>query len=142
MVRIHNKFVKYLFLFLVGGFAYCFIEIMARGYSHISMLVAGGVCFVCIGLLNENKKYSMSFLSQMVISAGIITGVEFITGIIVNRMMGLHVWDYSEKPYNILGQCCLLYVVIWFFLSPVAIVADDYLRYWFMGGKRPKYKLL
>ncbi|WP_167957243.1 putative ABC transporter permease [Anaerosporobacter faecicola] len=139
MVKIKNNFLKYILLFFVGGYAYCGIEILARGYSHISMLIAGGICFIAIGLLNEKTSTGMSFLSQMVVSSVIITTVEFITGVIVNLWMGLQVWDYSNQPYNVLGQVCLLYVFIWFFLSPLAILADDYLRYWLMGKEKPKY---
>lgn len=104
------------------------------------MLIAGGVCFILIGLLNENSPYRMSFVSQMVVSSVIITGVEFVTGLIVNVWLGLNVWDYSNLPYNVLGQICLLYVFIWFFLSPLAIISDDYLRYLLMGEKKPRYR--
>ena len=77
----------------------------------------------------------------MVISAGIITTVEFTVGIIVNVWLKLGVWDYSSKPYNLLGQVCLLYTNLWFLLSLFAILLDDYLRYFFMKEEKPKYKL-
>ncbi|MDF2843527.1 MAG: putative rane protein [Herbinix sp.] len=141
MLMVYNRFLKYTFLFLTGGFAYGAIEILTRGYSHISMLIAGGICFVLIGLLNEVYSWDMSLLSQMVISAGIITTVEFTVGIIVNVWLKLGVWDYSSKPYNLLGQVCLLYTNLWFLLSLFAILLDDYLRYFFMKEEKPKYKL-
>ena len=141
MLMVYNRFLKYTFLFLTGGFAYGAIEILTRGYSHISMLIAGGICFVLIGLLNEVYSWDMSLLSQMVISAGIITTVEFTVGIIVNVWLKLGVWDYSSKPYNLLGQVCLLYTNLWFLLSFFAILLDDYLRYFLMKEEKPKYKL-
>ncbi|MFT4145779.1 MAG: hypothetical protein QM644_15105 [Mobilitalea sp.] len=141
MLIVYNRFLKYTFLFLTGGFAYGAIEILTRGYSHISMLIAGGICFVLIGLLNEVYSWKMSLLSQMVISAGIITTVEFTVGIIVNVWLKLNVWDYSSKPYNLMGQVCLLYTNIWFLLSLFAILLDDYLRYFLMKEEKPKYKL-
>ena len=141
MLLVYNRFLKYTFLFLTGGFAYGAIEILTRGYSHISMLIAGGICFVLIGLLNEVYSWDMSLLSQMVISAGIITTVEFTVGIIVNVWLKLGVWDYSSKPYNLLGQVCLLYTNLWFLLSLFAILLDDYLRYFLMKEEKPKYKL-
>ncbi|WP_455714851.1 putative ABC transporter permease [Anaerosporobacter sp.] len=104
------------------------------------MMIAGGICFILIGLLNENSQDRMSFISQMVVSSVIISGVEFLTGVIVNLWLGLNVWDYSNKPYNVLGQICLLYVSIWFFLSPLDIIADDYLRYWLICERRSKYR--
>ncbi|HWT76380.1 MAG TPA: hypothetical protein VN258_16910 [Mobilitalea sp.] len=141
MLIVYNNFLKYTFLFLTGGFAYGGIEILSRGRSHISMLIAGGICFVLIGLLNEVFPWDMAILSQMVISAGIVTTVEFIIGLIVNVWMKLNVWDYSNKPYNVMGQVCLLYTNIWFFLSLFAILLDDYLRYYLLKEEKPRYKL-
>ena len=138
---IYNRFLKYIFLFLVGGFAYGGVEILSRGYSHISMLVAGGICFILIGLLNEVFPGDMAVVSQMAISAGIITAVEFISGAIVNLWLKLNVWDYSNKPYNILGQVCLLYTNYWFFLSLLAILLDDYLRYLLLKEEKPRYRI-
>ena len=83
---------------------------------------------MCIGLLNESVKIKMSFVSQMVLSTFIITGLELITGLIVNVWLGWDIWDYSDLPYNFKGQICLLYSVLWFFASSVAIVMDDFLR--------------
>jgi uncharacterized membrane protein len=142
MLLRYNRFLKYFLLFLIGGFAYGGIEILFRGYSHISMLVAGGICFILIGLINEVFSGEIAFVSQMVISAAIITAVEFITGLVVNVWLNLDVWDYSEQPFNFMGQICILYIIIWFFLSPLAIVLDDYLRYYLLGEEKPHYKIL
>lgn len=142
MLLRHNKFLKLIFLFLFGGFAYGGIEILFRGYSHISMFVAGGISFILIGLINEVYPWDIAFVSQMVISTLIITAVEFVCGLIVNVWLGLDVWDYSNLPYNFLGQICILYSIIWFFLSPLAIIMDDYLRYYIMGEEKPHYKFL
>lgn len=141
-MRKRNTVCKYGALFLVGGFAYGLVENLSRGYSHISMFLAGGLCFILIGLINEVFPEDISLVSQMLISSIIITVVEFVTGVIVNLRMGLHVWDYSSLPYNIYGQVCLPFSIIWFFLSLLAIFADDYIRYKFMGEEKPHYKVL
>ncbi|MBE5936136.1 MAG: hypothetical protein E7262_10225 [Lachnospiraceae bacterium] len=135
-----NRLVRCILLFLVGGFSYCTIEICARGFSHISMLIAGGLSFIIIGYLNKWRA-DMSLVGQMVISALIITSIEFSTGIVVNKIMNLNVWDYSRLPYNFMGQICLLYTNIWFLLSALAIFLDDYIRYYLMGDKKPHYKI-
>lgn len=136
-----NIFLRYTLLFLLGGFSYCIIEILSRGYSHISMLFAGGLCFVLIGNLNRKRK-DMSLVGQMFLSAFIITGIELVTGIIVNVWLDLEVWDYSDLPYNFMGQICLLYTNVWFFLSVFGILLDDYTRYFLMGEEKPHYKIL
>ncbi len=141
MLLRNNKFLLYFLLFLIGGFAYGGIEIVFRGYSHISMMIAGGICFILIGLINEIFPNKIGIIKQMAISAVIITVVEFITGLIVNVWLGLKVWDYSELKLNFMGQISILYTLIWFFLSPLAILMDDYIRYYILGEERPKYKI-
>jgi uncharacterized membrane protein len=141
MLIAKKKSLKYTLLFLIGGFAYGAIENLTRGYSHISMFIAGGICFLLIGELNERGSRDLSLLEQMAISAVIITLVEFITGLIVNVWLKLDVWDYSELPFNIRGQVCLPFTFIWFFLSLLAIFLDDYLRYFLMGEEKPRYRV-
>jgi len=141
MLKLYNNTLKYILLFFIGGYSYCGIEVLFRGFTHISMLVAGGICFVLIGLLNEVFPHKIALLSQMVISAAIITVVEFLVGLVVNVWLGLHVWDYSRLPYNFMGQICLLYANIWFLLSLASILMDDYLRYFLLGEEKPHYKV-
>jgi len=105
------------------------------------MLVAGGICFILIGLIDQVFSWDMALISQMVLSAGIITAVEFLVGLIVNVWLKLNVWDYSDMPYNIMGQVCLLYTNIWFLLSLFGILADDYLRYYILKEEKPRYKI-
>ena len=135
-----KKILQPLFLISTGGMAYYNFEIFYRGFSHISMFLCGGLSFYGIGLLNENKKVKLSFPAQMALGSIIITSLEYITGYIVNIKMGLDVWDYSSQPFNYRGQICLLFSVIWFFLSPICIIGDDYLRYLLFGREKPKYR--
>ena len=98
---------KHITLALIGGILYYGIELLWRGYSHISMFLLGAICFLVIGLLNELFTWEMTLLTQSIIGAAIITALEFITGLIVNVWLGLGVWDYSGLPFNIMGQICL-----------------------------------
>ncbi len=132
---------KYSFLFLLGGLIYYTIEILYRGYSHPSMYILGGVCFICIGELNEFHNSKLSLISQMLISAVIITILELITGLIVNKWLKLNVWDYSNLAYNLVGQISLVSSNVWFFLSLPAILLDDWLKYHFFNEEKPHYKI-
>ena len=134
-------FYKYLFLFLVGGLIYCGIEMLWRGHTHWTMLIVGGLCFLFCGSINELFDMYMPIWIQMLICAAGITVIEFIAGIILNIILQLNVWDYSNQPFNILGQICLLYSFLWFLLSLLAIVADDFLRYWLFDEEKPHYRL-
>ncbi len=102
-------------LFLAGGFCYVFLELIWRGRSHVSMAIAGGVSLVLLfGVLRWLPHVTL--LLRAMIGSAVITAVEFIVGAIVNVRMGLHVWDYSELPYNCYGQICLRYSFLWFLL--------------------------
>lgn len=137
MLRQAGKFWQLFFFFCVGGFAYISIETLFRGYSHFSMFVAGGLCFLFMGQIK--KEYAI--VTRMLIAVAIITGIELVTGIIVNRIMGLSVWDYSLQQYNVYGQICLLFSNLWFVLSLPAIISYDYLQYYLVGGEKPSYHL-
>ena len=58
----------------------------------------------------------------------IITVLEFFVGIIVNRKLGLHVWDYSGQKYNLLGQICPTFSAIWFMISLPAIYLSKIIK--------------
>ena len=141
MFKLCNNYLKLIFLFFIGGFLYVSIELAFRGRSHISMLVAGGASFLLIGLLNEVFTWRIPVMIQMFLSSIIVTVIEFFTGIVVNMWLNLGVWDYSDLPFNYMGQVCLTFSVAWFFLSLPAILLDDYLRYWLLDGEKPRYKL-
>lgn len=138
-MKIVKLLLKYLLLFLIGGIIYYSLEILFRGYSHISMLLLGGVCFIEIGLINEFLPWSLYIEIQILIGTCIVTLLEFITGLIVNVWLKLNVWDYSEMPFNILGQICLPFTLLWIPLVLIAILLDDYIRYKFFGENKPSY---
>ena len=110
-------FLKYLFLGFIGGFTYYNIELMYRGYSHISMFLLASFLFIVIGLINEFLSWDTPLFIQSIIGAIIVTAFEFITGCIVNLWLGLNIWDYSNEPLNVMGQICLPFTFIWIILS-------------------------
>lgn len=92
-----------------------------------------------VGAINEVIPWDMPIWEQALIGSAIITSLEFITGCIVNLALGWNVWDYSGIPFNIMGQICLPYSVLWTFLSVLCIIADDFLRYKLFSERYPKY---
>ena len=141
MKSIFYKYFKSLTLILFGGFIYYLIEILWRGYSHWTMFILGGICFVCLGIINEILTWDTPLWKQMLIGGSIITILEFITGCIVNIWLGWNVWDYSNMLLNILGQVCLPFSLLWILLSIVCIIVDDYLRYLMFNEQMPHYYL-
>lgn len=132
---------KYFVLFGVGGMIYIGLELFCRGYTHWTMFLLGGVCFICLGLINEVLSWETPFLLQMIIGGTVITALELLTGYIVNIKLSWAVWDYSTLPFNFMGQICLQFSFLWCLLSAVGIVLDDWLRYWWFGEEKPHYRL-
>ena len=135
-----SKIKKYDFLFFVGATIYVIIEKLYRGYSHWTMFLLGGICFIALGLINEVIPWDMPLLLQMFIGGVIITILEFITGCVVNIWLGWNVWDYSELPFNLWGQISLFSSIGWIGLSLVGIVLDDFIRWRFFGEDKPHYR--
>lgn len=133
-------FAKYLTLFFIGGTIYVSLEHIWRGWSHWTMFILGGICFIALGLINEILDWDTPMVLQMAIGCVIITTLEFITGCIVNLGLGWDVWDYSQYPLNFLGQISVRSSVLWYFLSAVGIVLDDTIRWKVFGEDKPKYK--
>ena len=139
MSKIIKSFFKYSLLLSYGGMAYMIIELLFRGRTHYTMSFCGGICFVCIGLLNELRK-KLSLVQQCIISGlFIVTPIEYLFGILFNSTY--EIWDYRNLPLNINGHICIPFSVLWCFVSLIAILADDYLRYYIFNEERPSYKL-
>lgn len=133
-------FTKYLVLFFIGGTIYVSLEHIWRGWSHWTMFILGGICFIALGLINEVLDWNTPMVLQMAIGCVIITTLEFITGCVVNIGLGWDIWDYSQYPLNFLGQISVGSSVLWYFLSAVGIVLDDTIRWKAFGEDKPKYK--
>ena len=133
---------KCFILGIIGGAVYVLLEMLWRGFSHWTMFLLGAVCFILIGLVNEVFEWDTPLILQMFCGCASITALEFITGCIVNLWLGWDVWDYSQYKFNVLGQISLRSSVGWYFLSLVGIVLDDYIRYWFFGEEKPRYKII
>lgn len=133
---------KWLVLFIIGGALYALLEICWRGYTHWTMMVLGGVLFLLIGGLNEVAlTWETPLILQGIYGAAITTAAELLAGVILNIYLGLGIWDYSQMPFNLLGQICLPFSLLWVALSIVAVILDDYLRFWLFGEERPRYRL-
>lgn len=136
------KTIKPFVLFGIGGFVYVLIELLWRGKSHWTMFILGAVCFLYAGWQNEHTEWEKPLWQQLLQVDLFITAIEFVTGCIVNIWLEWGVWDYSNLPLNLCGQVCLLYILLWLPLSLIAIILDDYLRYWLFKEEKPHYKIL
>ena len=120
--KILSLIIKYCILFWIGGSTYVTIEVLYRSRSHISMFLLAGIIFILCGLLNEIWEWTTPLFLQVFIGTLIALFGEFITGCVVNLWLNLNIWDYSELPFNLLGQICPQFAIIW---MPLIFIAKS-----------------
>ena len=113
-----------LILFLFGGTGYALLELLWRGFTHWSMFLLGGFCYLLMGILAEQCCGRLPLWFCCFFATLSITFLEFITGCVVNLGLGWDVWNYTDQPLNLMGQVCLGFTSLWFLLSiPVSELA-------------------
>lgn len=127
---------KKIWLTCFGGYLYFLLELIYNGNSSWFSFVLGGMCFRAIGKI---RLFNLSKIYKCIICGIIITTIEFSTGIIFNVMLKWNLWDYSTLPFNILGQICLPFSLIWIALSFPAIKIDEFLAQKICLYKSHKY---
>ncbi|MBQ7337900.1 MAG: hypothetical protein IJW40_11940 [Clostridia bacterium] len=119
--------VKYAVFFIIGGLGYALLELSWRGRTHWTMVLAGGICFVIFSLISERFS-RRGLLFKSLLCAVSITAVEFIFGLICNVQLHMNVWDYSEVPYNLMGQICPPFFALWWLLGLLFLPLADMLN--------------
>ena len=127
MQNVKNFIVKEILIVIIMGCVYTNIEMIFRGYTHPSMIIVGGLCGMLAGLINDITP-EMKMYKQCILSAIIITFIEYVSGYILNIKLGLNIWDYTNLKFNLNGQISLIFSFAWVFLSYFAIKFDDMLK--------------
>lgn len=125
-------FFSELILFCLGGGGYVLLELLWRGFSHPSMFFLGGLCFRLLGLFRRH----LPPLLVPFAGAAAITALELATGLLLNRLLGLQVWDYAAQPGNLLGQICPAYSLLWIPVSAAGAALDFFLTRRFLPPHR------
>lgn len=127
---------------LTGGILYFYLEIAFRGFSHYSMFLCGGICFAIISEFGKqvlkNNNIIPVILKIMFVGSLVITTLEYITGIIFNVYLGQEVWDYSDLKYNVDGQICAIYSLLWAVLSLICVCFGEVLEKFVFNDERTK----
>lgn len=146
-------FLKNFMIFCVGFTLYQCIEgiwkTIGPGYGGVEcfvMGIIGGMALLFIGQLNKIFRWDTPIWLQSIIGGSAILLVEFIFGLLINKLLcpllnRPIIWDYSDLPYNIKGQICPQFFFAWIFLAAVCIVVDDFLRWKVYNEEKPRYTL-
>ena len=112
-------------MFLLGGGGYVALDLLWRGRSHVSMFLAGGLCFLLLGGLNRARPRLPGWLRYPV-GALVITMVELAAGMLVNRQF--RVWDYRDQWGTFCGQICPLFTVLWIPVAALGMALYEWLE--------------
>ena len=138
-----KKLSEYLFMGALGGTLYYMIEIIFRGYSHWSMFFVGRNLFY---IFSHNKGYGRSgekpLWKQVLWCTAFVVSAEFITGIIVNKVMGWNVWNYYRSAVSPYGQICFPFAVLFSGLCTFGIIISGYLLCYLYREIKPGFHIL
>ena len=123
--KIHSY--EYGIMFLLGCFIYSLLEIAARGYTHWTMTLLGGIVGMLLYRLHGTAPRH-TLLLQALSGAFIITALEMVVGVLDNLVLQWHVWSYREMPWNVYGQICLPFSVLWFLVCIPALGICEVVR--------------
>ena len=119
-----------LFSFSFGFFAYLTIETVYKTHfstskTHFSMGLIAGVAFFVLYFLDDKR---LSFFFTMVVGATLITLLELLSGLYLNLYLKLDIWDYRSMPFDLWGQICPTFSLIWLALSALIILFNRFLK--------------
>ena len=147
----HNRFTKKTTLSLLlwswTGVVYFFMEVAwktVKGHPESiswTMLALAIVLAIPLERCGAELPWKCSLPVQAVLCGTAIMIAEFFAGVVLNLILEMDVWDYSALPFNLMGQICPQFWLLWCFLSAPAIVLLDWIRYIVEGGEKPHYHL-
>lgn len=129
---------KYPVLWFFTGMCYSELELLARGVTYLPMTFIGGMAVTLVGAMTRRhdapslKMWQVSALGMLV-----ILDVEYISGCFFNLRMHMDLWSYAGDRFNLNGQVCLKNALIWFFLVPLAVWVNEFLRWKLFDEPRP-----
>ena len=118
------------------------IEIWFRGFSHWTMFVLGGVTLTFCSFQGEVMHWSEPMWIQIIRAVLFLTSLEFVTGIICNKWLKIGIWDYRDQPFQLCGQICLPFMVMFSGLLCLAIVLGGVVLWGVYGEEKPEFHVL
>lgn len=110
----------YIYCFLGWCFESAYVSIckhrlVNRGFMHgpLLPLYGSGAIVVLFAALPFRDMPVMVFLTGMIAA----TILEYIVGVVMEKLFKVRYWDYSNQKFNIQGHICLSSSIAWGFLS-------------------------
>lgn len=93
----------------------CNRKLTNRGFTKGPICPIYGVGALTVFFLL--RPYSEDPIQLYFMGMAVATAIEFLTAILMKRMLGAIWWDYTEKPFNYKGIVCLESSVAWGFYT-------------------------
>ena len=143
-----SKPVLSMLLWTWGGTVYYLLEVAYKSLTghpeRISwtMLALAVVLCVPVERCGAELPWEYPLWLQALCCAILVTAVEFVSGLVLNVWLGLDIWDYSDLPFNFMGQICLQFFFVWWGLCFVFIPVFDWMRWTVEGREQPHYTMI
>ena len=107
-----SQWLLFFFIYCFMGWVWesCYVSAKSgkwvnRGFLHGPALpiYGSGAIVILVSTIGVRDSIPLIFLLGMLSS----TILEFVTGYCMERMFGVRYWDYSKKPFNLMGHICL-----------------------------------
>ena len=114
---------EFAWIFLIYGFVGWCTEVIFAAVNSGKFVnrgfLNGPICpiygFGILAVVRLLKPFGNNILLLFVGSVLITSGLEYITGFLLEKLFHQKWWDYSDKPYNIKGYICLKFSLFWGF---------------------------
>lgn len=82
-----------------------------RGFLNGPVCPIYGLGVVSVALLLRPVEHNLGllFLGSMVLTSAI----EYLLGLISDKLLHVRLWDYSDVPFNLQGYICLKFSLVW-----------------------------
>ena len=117
-------------LFAFYSFIGWVIEVVYRSASQREFINAGflygpfvslygfGAVFI---ILLESVIHQWPLPVKIITYGIILTFIEYLTGLILEKTFKLKLWDYSDNKFNLQGRICLLFSLLWTILALIFV---------------------
>lgn len=119
-----NSIKRCVLIFLTGAVGYAIVELLWRGRTHPTMMLAGGLSFISFSFIAKEFE-SAPLIAKAILASLTVTLIELAFGLVFNVWLKMAIWDYSDQPFNLLGQICPLFSVFWCGLALLFIPLAD-----------------
>ena len=124
-----EKILEYLLVATIGGVFYFALEVIWRGWSHISMAFCGALCFTFFYYIESDIRFRrLPLIFKAIVGGAFISALELAAGLVLNKLLLLNIWDYSYAPLDLFGQVCLQMSILWVLVSFIAFLLCDIIR--------------